>query len=294
MADDQERTPQERLMLISAAAGLIVLLILLFSGMNVVASFLVGILLAVAIYLILQHGVGDRMPALPGSRNDAGKTARETGVGDTARDMAATAGEKAGDAAATAGETLADGAANLKEKAADVASGAAEKASDAAQTVTGGSDATETAPGGGAAKSGAAPVSVNPTAPLAGEAELADRKASWKYNDDTEEEPADIPDVAPGQGEKPEMLASAREGGADDLKAIKGVGPKLEELLHSMGVYHFDQIAGWGDAEVAWMDNNLQGFKGRVSRDDWVEQAKILAGGGKTEFSKKVDKGGVY
>jgi predicted flap endonuclease-1-like 5' DNA nuclease len=45
---------------------------------------------------------------------------------------------------------------------------------------------------------------------------------------------------------------------------------------------------------VAWVDQNLEGFKGRVSRDDWVEQAKLLAAGGETEFSKKVDKGDVY
>lgn len=78
-------------------------------------------------------------------------------------------------------------------------------------------------------------------------------------------------------GEKPEALASARDGGPDDLKQIKGVGPKLEKLLHSLGVYHFDQIAGWTPAHVAWMDENLEGFKGRVSRDDWIGQAKDLA-----------------
>ncbi|MEM6373121.1 MAG: endonuclease [Pseudomonadota bacterium] len=95
-------------------------------------------------------------------------------------------------------------------------------------------------------------------------------------------------------GTKPETLAAARDGGPDNLKEIKGVGPKLEQLLHSMGFYHFDQIASWGADEISWVDQNLQGFKGRVSRDDWVAQAKILASGGETEFSKKVDKGGVY
>ena len=90
------------------------------------------------------------------------------------------------------------------------------------------------------------------------------------------------------------MLSAAREGGPDDLKQIKGVGPKLEKLLHSMGFYHFDQIAGWRKKEVAWVDENLEGFKGRVSRDEWVKQAKVLAKGGQTEFSKKVAKGGVY
>ncbi|MEP1355084.1 MAG: hypothetical protein ABJX32_21695 [Tateyamaria sp.] len=95
-------------------------------------------------------------------------------------------------------------------------------------------------------------------------------------------------------GSKPETLSAARDGVPDDLKQIKGVGPKLEGVLHSMGFYHFDQIAAWGADEIAWADQNLVGFKGRVSRDDWVSQAKTLAEGGTTEFSKKVKKGGVY
>ena len=97
-----------------------------------------------------------------------------------------------------------------------------------------------------------------------------------------------------GEGTKPELLSEAREGGPDDLKYIKGVGPKLEQALHDMGVFHFDQIASWTDEEVAWADQNLVGFKGRVSRDDWVSQAKILAEGGTTEFSDRAKKGDVY
>lgn len=95
-------------------------------------------------------------------------------------------------------------------------------------------------------------------------------------------------------GEKPEGLAAAREGGPDNLKEIKGVGPKLENLLHSMGYFHFDQIAAWTAKEVAWVDENLEGFKGRVTRDEWVSQAKILASGEETEFSERVDEGKVY
>ncbi len=93
---------------------------------------------------------------------------------------------------------------------------------------------------------------------------------------------------------KPEMLSAPRGGAGDDLKQIKGVGPKLEKLLNSMGVWHFDQVAGWRAKEVAWVDENLEGFKGRVSRDEWVKQAKVLAKGGTTAFSKKVKKGDVY
>jgi predicted flap endonuclease-1-like 5' DNA nuclease len=98
-----------------------------------------------------------------------------------------------------------------------------------------------------------------------------------------------------GAGTRPARLDGPRDGGeADDLKKIKGVGPKMETLLNSLGFYHFDQIAGWTADEVAWVDQNLEGFKGRVTRDDWVEQAKHLAAGGDTEFSRKVDKGDVY
>ena len=96
------------------------------------------------------------------------------------------------------------------------------------------------------------------------------------------------------EGQKPDTLDAPREGGPDDLKRIKGVGPKLEQLLNDLGFYHFDQVAAWSADEVAWVDANLKGFKGRVSRDGWVEQAKILAAGGETEFSKRVEDGDVY
>jgi predicted flap endonuclease-1-like 5' DNA nuclease len=131
---------------------------------------------------------------------------------------------------------------------------------------------------------------VKPSKPLAGEAELASRKGSWKYEggaNKAEAAPAPVADA-------PQQLSAPRDGNADDLKMIKGVGPKLEELLHKMGFFHFDQIASWTDKEVAWVDENLEGFKGRVSRDNWVEQAKTLAAGGSTEFSDKVKKGDVY
>ncbi len=94
--------------------------------------------------------------------------------------------------------------------------------------------------------------------------------------------------VAPASAaQRPAALEAARDGKPDDLKLIKGVGPKLEALLNSLGFYHFDQVADWSADEVAWVDENLQGFKGRVSRDGWVEQARILATGGETEFSSR-------
>lgn len=113
---------------------------------------------------------------------------------------------------------------------------------------------------------------------------------------------ADLPDepgTEPGQttaGEKvrPEALAAARGGQPDDLKNIRGIGPKLEQLCHRLGFFHFDQIAAWTAAEIAWVDENLEGFKGRVTRDEWVKQAGILAAGGSTEFARRVEDGEVY
>lgn len=88
-------------------------------------------------------------------------------------------------------------------------------------------------------------------------------------------------------------MKAPRKAGADDLKQLKGVGPKLEQTLNELGFWHFDQIAKWGAGEIAWVDDNLK-FKGRIERDGWVEQAKILAEGGETAFSNKVKKGDVY
>lgn len=121
---------------------------------------------------------------------------------------------------------------------------------------------------------------------------LAPRKASEAVEATTaaieaDETPA-TPAVDESIGTRPAALAAARAGGPDDLKAIKGVGPRLEALLHRLGFFHFDQIAAWTADEVAWVDEHLEGFKGRVSRDDWVSQAKILADGGETAFSARL------
>lgn len=93
---------------------------------------------------------------------------------------------------------------------------------------------------------------------------------------------AAVADPAPAVavvGTKPEGLSAPRGGVADDLQEISGVGPKMENLLHGLGYFHFDQVAAWSASDVAWVDENLEGFKGRVSRDNWVAQAKKLARG---------------
>jgi len=95
------------------------------------------------------------------------------------------------------------------------------------------------------------------------------------------------PAPAPVGGTKPKALKAARKGVADDLKVIEGVGPAMEKLLNELGIFHIDQIASWGAAEVEWMDGNLKGFKGRVTRDKWVAQAKLIGEVGIEEFLRR-------
>ena len=75
---------------------------------------------------------------------------------------------------------------------------------------------------------------------------------------------------------KPPALAAAREGKAENLKQIKGIGPKIEASLYAMGVFHIDQIASWSKANAEWVEGQLA-FKGRIRRERWVEQAIELS-----------------
>ncbi len=89
--------------------------------------------------------------------------------------------------------------------------------------------------------------------------------------------PAKVDAGAP-EGKKPRLMTAPRKSGADDLKLITGVGPKLEGVLNELGFWHFDQISKWTTDEVAWVDSRLK-FKGRIARDDWMSQAAKLAKG---------------
>lgn len=94
-----------------------------------------------------------------------------------------------------------------------------------------------------------------------------------------------LADAGSADGGAPPAIDRPDDGG-DDLRKIAGVGPKIEGLLHDMGIWHYGQIAGLTRAQVAWVDERLS-FKGRIEREDWIGQAKTLAAGGETEFSKK-------
>lgn len=103
--------------------------------------------------------------------------------------------------------------------------------------------------------------------------------------EEAEPEPAPEPTPEPtaqekadAVGKRPQGLKEARNGKPDDLKQIKGIGPVGEDTLHSIGVYHYDQIAAWSEAEAAWV-GTFMAFPGRIERDEWIAQAKALAEG---------------
>ena len=74
----------------------------------------------------------------------------------------------------------------------------------------------------------------------------------------------------------------------DDLKRIRGIGVLIEKKLNSMGVTSYSQIANWSAADIDRVSQVLD-FKGRIERENWIEQARILASGGQTEVSRRAD-----
>lgn len=100
--------------------------------------------------------------------------------------------------------------------------------------------------------------------------------------------PAPAPQPVPAPAAPPAPAPVA----ADDLARIKGVGPKLVALLGELGVTSYAQIAAWTDADVARIDAQLGRFAGRITRDQWIEQAKMLAAGDEAGFTERFGRNG--
>ncbi|MEO0622579.1 MAG: hypothetical protein AAFU49_02040 [Pseudomonadota bacterium] len=92
------------------------------------------------------------------------------------------------------------------------------------------------------------------------------------------ETPAEAPVDAAVEADlvKPATLFDEAPAEVDDLQMIKGIGPGLESKLNALGIYRLDQMAGFSEQDLQWIDENLTTFKGRCFRDDWVGQAKGL------------------
>jgi predicted flap endonuclease-1-like 5' DNA nuclease len=104
-----------------------------------------------------------------------------------------------------------------------------------------------------------------------------------------------ISDVAPLRSVRSELLIGADAartprpaGENDDLKRIRGIGVLIEKKLNSLGIVHYEQVANWTGADIERISRILD-FKGRIERENWIEQARILATGGQTEFSRRTE-----
>lgn len=98
-----------------------------------------------------------------------------------------------------------------------------------------------------------------------------------------------VAEAAPPPPPGKPKIAPAK-GDPDNLRLIKGVGPKLNTLLNNLGVTRFDQIAEWKEAEIQEVDQYLESFSGRITRDSWIDQAKYLAKDDIAGFEKKYGK----
>jgi predicted flap endonuclease-1-like 5' DNA nuclease len=96
------------------------------------------------------------------------------------------------------------------------------------------------------------------------------------------------PQAAQRAAAQDKVIIGAR--GGDDLKRIRGIGVLIEKKLNAMGIVAYEQIANWRAEDIDRVSQTLD-FKGRIERENWIEQARILASGGATEFARRVDRG---
>lgn len=199
------------------------------------------------------------MAAAPSARSD-GMDANSAGASMAVPDMAAAAG--AAPLAAAAAVPLMAAAAAPMAKPAPAKKAAAKK-----------------------------PVAKKPTAkkPAAKSAAVAAKKMTVK-----KPAAAAAPKAAPAKMAKAKSVAAKPAAKPkpkiivpDNLELLKGVGPKLNALLKAQGITSFEQVANWTAADVSEIDSKLGSFAGRIGRDNWVDQAKLLAKGDIAAFEKK-------
>jgi predicted flap endonuclease-1-like 5' DNA nuclease len=248
---------------IAALFGIVALLVS-YAILNIggFVSLVIGVIVAIITWIVLWLGWGE---------DNADQSTSASGATDTAAPgSGATGMNKPTSSPASAAASAAATATSDTPAAAPAAAKAAKPA--AKTTAAKAAPATPKAAKAPAAKAAKAPVAKAAKAPAAKAAKAPAAKAASVAADG-----------------KPATLTAARASGPDDLKLLKGVGPALEKTLNELGFYHFDQVAAWRKAEVEWVDSRLK-FKGRIVRDEWIKQAKTLAKGGETEFSKRSKK----
>ncbi|MCY0095325.1 NADH-quinone oxidoreductase subunit E [Hoeflea ulvae] len=230
-------------------------------------------------YIIDRFGAGRPEEIRPGPQIDRIYSAPESGLTSLTEEIKPARMDASSDSVAGAGSPEATKAGRPKSPATEPATKSPEEAkanvradAKSAESATDAPELKEARTSSAAAKAGdeTKPATEGDAKPdVAGRAEGGTKSAAAKPSLDDENRPAGI--------DKP--------ANPDDLKLISGVGPKIEGILNSLGIYTFEQIAAWTQAECDWADGYLR-FKGRIDRDDWLNQAKALAKGGEAEYFK--------
>ena len=105
-------------------------------------------------------------------------------------------------------------------------------------------------------------------------------------------EPVTVPVAEAIVTPAPAPAPAPAAAGGDDLLLIKGLGPKIKAQLTELGVTTFAQIAAWSEADIDRIDAQLGRFQGRIRRESWVEQAKLLAAGDTAGFAQRFGNNG--
>ncbi|TPM00661.1 proton-conducting membrane transporter [Mesorhizobium sp. B2-3-10] len=95
-----------------------------------------------------------------------------------------------------------------------------------------------------------------------------------------------VPKAAPAAKKTAPAAAKPASGKPDNLRRLIGIGPVNEKLLKAQGVTTYAQIAGWTPADIKRIEE-VMNFDGRIARERWIEQAKLLAAGNEAEFAKQ-------
>jgi predicted flap endonuclease-1-like 5' DNA nuclease len=260
MKSDLERQAcTQRCWWTGAAVGLFAAFVMLaFIGWSLIAAILVGLVVAGLVGALLRMVLcaapaGNDVAAQEGRAAD--DRAEATGAALASTSMAAGAGAAVARPAPISGAAVADAAA--EERAEDHSAGTTTPVEFVSTSPEPEDPAQPEAQAAAQKADPAAPAVPDTPAPAAR----------------TKTEPARAKPAADGA---PETLDGPRGGHADDLKKITGVGPKMEQTLNELGIFHYDQIASWGAEEIAWVDSRLR-FKGRIVRDGWIAQARAFA-----------------
>ena len=143
-----------------------------------------------------------------------------------------------------------------------------------------------------APKTAAPKAAAKPVAEKAKKAKKAKAKAEKVEKAKAEKAPKTKAEKAPkAKAEKAPKAKAAKLAPTssipDNLELIKGLGPKVNNLLKGLGVTSFAQVANWTAADVADIDAKLGAFAGRITRDNWIDQAQLLAAGDIAGFEQK-------